>query len=88
MSGGIALQIALHGQHTGRPLAAADKGVASAEEAYQLARAGFDAGRISQLELRSIRSALISARNTAVNARLARVRAEVELAGLDGRAPF
>merc|ERR1711965_974724 len=67
---------------------AADKGVASAEEAYQLARAGFDAGRISQLELRSIRSALISARNTAVNARLARVRAEVELAGLDDRAPF
>ncbi|AIX52702.1 MULTISPECIES: TolC family protein [Enterobacterales] len=67
---------------------AADKGVASAEEAYQLARAGFDTGRISQLELRSIRSALISARNTAVNARLARVRAEVELAGLDGRAPF
>ena len=59
-----------------------------AEEAYQLARAGFDAGRISQLELRSIRSALISARNTAVNARLARVRAEVELAGLDDRAPF
>ncbi|AMN47042.1 transporter [Steroidobacter denitrificans] len=67
---------------------AADNGVTSAEKAYQLARAGFDVGRISQLELRSIRSALISARNTAVNARLVRVRAEVELAGLDGRAPF
>lgn len=69
-------------------IGAADNGVASAEEAYQLARAGFEAGRISQLELRSIRSALISARNTAVNARLARVRAEVELAGLEGRTPF
>ena len=67
---------------------AADNGVASAEEAYRLARAGFDAGRISQLELRSIRAALIAARNTAVDARLARVRAEVELARLDGRAPF
>jgi len=67
---------------------AADNSVAAAEEAYRLARAGFDAGRISQLELRSIRSALIAARNTVVNARLARVRAEVELARLDGRAPF
>lgn len=67
---------------------AADNGVGSAEEAYRLARAGFDAGRISQLELRSIRSALIAARNTAVDARLGRVRAEVELARLDGRAPF
>ena len=67
---------------------AADNGVASAEEAYRLARAGFDAGRISQLELRSIRAALIAARNTAVDARIARVRAEVELARLDGRTPF
>lgn len=67
---------------------AADNGVAAAEEAYRLARTGFDAGRISQLELRSIRSALIAARNTAVDARVARVRAEVELARLDGRAPF
>lgn len=67
---------------------AADSGVAAAAEAYRLARAGFDAGRISQLELRSIRSALIAARNTAVDARLARVQAEVELARLDGRNPF
>jgi len=67
---------------------AADNGVAAAEEAYRLARAGFDAGRISQLELRSIRSVLIVARNTAVDARLARVRAKVELASLDGRSPF
>ncbi len=67
---------------------AADNGVAAAEEAYRLARVGFDAGRISQLELRSIRSALIAARNSAVDARLARVRAEVELARLDSRPPF
>ena len=67
---------------------AADNGVAAADEAYRLARTGFDAGRISQLELRSIRSALIAARNAAVMARLARVRAEVELARLDGRTPF
>ena len=65
-----------------------DMGVASAEEAYRLSRLGFEAGRISQLELRSTRSALIAARDAAVEARLARVRAEVDLARLQGRAPF
>lgn len=67
---------------------AADSGVLAAEEAYRLARIGFDAGRISQLELRSTRAALIAARNIAVDARLARVLAEIDLAGLEGRAPF
>lgn len=67
---------------------AADSGVGAAEEAYRMARVGFDAGRVSQLELRSTRASLISARNAAVEARLARVRAEIDLAGLEGRAPF
>lgn len=69
-------------------VAAGDMGVSSAEEAYRLSRLGFEAGRISQLELRSTRVALISARDAAVEARLARVRAEIELARLQGRAPF
>lgn len=67
---------------------AADAGVSAAEEAYRLARIGFEAGRISQLELRATRTALISARQGAVEARLSRVRAEIDLAGLDGRIPF
>ncbi|MBO9501514.1 TolC family protein [Brevundimonas sp. A19_0] len=67
---------------------ATDAGVTAAEEAYRLSRIGFDAGRISQLELSSSRAALIAARNAAVDARLARVRAEVDLALLQGRAPF
>lgn len=67
---------------------AADESVLAAEEAYRLARIGFDAGRISQLELRSTRSALIAARGTAVDARLSRVGAEIDLARLEGRAPF
>lgn len=67
---------------------AADSGLASAEEAYRLARIGVDAGRISQLELRSARTALIAARSNAVDVRLARVMAEVDLARLEGRAPF
>ncbi|MDC8640483.1 TolC family protein [Xanthomonas hortorum] len=67
---------------------AADSGVAAAEEAYRLARIGFDAGRISLLELRSTRAALIASRATAVDARIARVLAEIDLAGLEGRIPF
>ena len=47
---------------------ATDAGVTSAEEAYRLSRLGFEAGRISQLELRASRAALISARNAAVDA--------------------
>ena len=62
--------------------------MSSAEEAYRLSRIGAEAGRISQLELRSSRTALIAARNAALDARLARVRAEIDLARLDGRAPF
>ena len=62
--------------------------MATAEEAYRLSRVGFDAGRISQLELRSSRAALIAARNAAVDARQARVMAEIDLALLEGRAPF
>ncbi|RXV42051.1 transporter, partial [Enterococcus faecalis] len=61
---------------------AADESVVAAEEAYRLTRIGFDAGRISQLELRSTRSALIAARGTAVDARLSRVAAEIDLARL------
>ncbi len=67
---------------------AADESVTAGEEAYRLARIGFEAGRISQLELRSTRSTLIAARASAVDARLARVAAEIELARLEGRAPF
>ena len=62
--------------------------MATAEEAYRLARIGFDAGRISQLELRSSRAALIATRNSAVDARQARVQAEIDLALLEARAPF
>lgn len=67
---------------------AADAGVVAAEEAYRLTRIGFEAGRLSQLELSATRAALVNARNAAVDARLARVRAEIDLARLQGRAPF
>lgn len=75
------------GASAGR-LSAADGAVRAAEHAYRLARIGVDAGRISQIELRSARSVFIAAQNAAVEARLARVRAEVEMARIDGRPPY
>lgn len=67
---------------------AADAGAEAAEEAYRLARIGAEAGRIAQLELRVTRAALITAKTSAVDARLARAEAEIDLARLEGRAPF
>ena len=69
-------------------VAATDAAVSAGDEAYRLTRIGFEAGRLSQLELRQARAVLIEARDEAVAARLARVRAEVELARLAGRTPF
>lgn len=86
-AGDLAAATARLGSSASR-VAAADAGVASAEEAYRLSRIGAEAGRISQLELRAGRAALINARSSAVDARLARVRAEIDLARLEGRAPF
>jgi cobalt-zinc-cadmium efflux system outer membrane protein len=69
-------------------VSAADAAAEAAEEAYRLSRLGTDAGRISQLELRVTRAALITAKTAAVDARLARALARIELARLQGRAPF
>lgn len=82
----LSAQAALQASHS--RTRAADVSVAAAEEAYRLARVGFDAGRISQLELRSLRAALIAARNSTVDARVSRVLAEIDLALLEGRTPF
>lgn len=73
---------------SGSRVRAADSSVATAAEAYRLARIGLEAGRIAPLELRGSREALIAARNTVVEARLSRALAEIDLALLEGRAPF
>ncbi|WP_295168832.1 TolC family protein [uncultured Brevundimonas sp.] len=69
-------------------VSAADASVAAASEAYRLTRIGFEAGRLSQLELRSARAGMVQARETAIAARLSRAKAEADLARLEGRAPF
>ncbi|TAJ71819.1 MAG: TolC family protein [Phenylobacterium sp.] len=67
---------------------AASAGEAAAAEAYRLARLGYEAGRLPLLELSSARRALAAARVRTLDARLARVRAEAEIARLTGRTPF
>lgn len=72
---------------TGR-VEAASAGETAAAEAYRLARIGYEAGRLPLLELTSARRALASARVRVLDARLARVRAEAEIARLTGATPF
>ena len=69
-------------------LEAATQGESAAAEAYRLARIGYDAGRTSLLELLAIRRALTEARLLAIDARLARVRANAALSMADGRIAF
>ncbi len=69
-------------------VSASDAGAAAAAEAYRLTRIGFEEGRLSALELRSARGAVVQARTAAIQARLSRTRAEADLARLEGRRPF
>lgn len=68
--------------------AAGERARDTAAEAYRMTLTGYEAGRVSQLELRGARIAFLDAHNSLLDARLARVRAEVELARLEGRIPF
>ncbi|MBJ7412476.1 MAG: TolC family protein [Phenylobacterium sp.] len=67
---------------------AAQASEAAAAEAYRLARIGYEAGRLPLLELSAARRALAAARTATIDARLARLRAEAEIARLTGRTPF
>ena len=69
-------------------LAAALAGEKASAEAYRLARIGYQAGRVPLLEVAAARRALVDAQSRTVDGRLARVKAQVELARLDGRIPF
>lgn len=67
---------------------AAGSAETAAAEAYRLARIGYEAGRLPLLELSSARRALAAARIRTLDARLAKARAEIDIARLTGRAPF
>lgn len=67
---------------------AASAAETAAAEAYRRARLGYEAGRLPQLELTSARRALAEAQGRTLDAQLAQVRAEADLARLTGRTPF
>lgn len=67
---------------------AASSGETAASEAYRLARLGYEAGRIPLVEVTNARRTLAAARVRTLDARLAQVRAEADIARLTGRTPF
>ncbi len=66
-------------------VAAAEQTTTASAEAYRLARIGYDAGRISLMELLSIRRGLVDAQLHAVEAKLNQLGAAAVLARLNGR---
>ena len=69
-------------------VAASAQAQAASEEAYRLARIGYDAGRTPLVELLIARRNVTTAQSAALDARLARLNAEAALARLSGRIPF
>ncbi len=71
-----------------RRLGATAEAESAANEAYRLARIGYDAGRTPLVELLTARRNLTEAQMRGLDARMARIRAEAALARLMGRIPF
>jgi len=69
-------------------LKASNESEVAAREAYRLSRVGYDAGRTPLTELLSFRRALSEAQLRAVEARFARIQAQITLSHLLGRIPF
>jgi len=68
--------------------AAARNAEMAADQAYRLTRTGYEAGRTPLSEVLTARRNLTDAQLRTLDARVARVRAEAELARLSGRIPF
>lgn len=69
-------------------LSAARAGEKASAEAYRLARIGYEAGRVPLLEVSAARRSLVDARRRTIDALLARVKAQAELARLNGWIAF
>jgi cobalt-zinc-cadmium efflux system outer membrane protein len=69
-------------------LTASTQAQMASDEAYRLARVGYEAGRTPLVELLLARRGLTLAQAGALDARLARIRAEAQLARLSARIPF
>jgi outer membrane protein, heavy metal efflux system len=80
--------VAAQAMAAGARVAASAQAASAAQEAYQLARVGYDAGRTPLIELLTARRNLTTAQAAMLEARLARITAEAALARLFGRIPF
>jgi outer membrane protein, heavy metal efflux system len=69
-------------------LTASSQAQMASDEAYRLARVGYEAGRTPLVELLLARRSLTAAQATVLDARLARIRVEAQLARLSARIPF
>lgn len=71
-----------------RSAIAAGEGEAAAREAYRLARLGYEAGKLPLIELLSARRDLVAASQRHIAARLARAKAQADLAQANGQIAF
>lgn len=69
-------------------VSASQQSEAAADEAYRLARVGYESGKTPLMEVLNAQRALTDARRATLDARVARVRAQATLARLAGLAPF
>ena len=67
---------------------AANQAEETSSQSYRLTRTGYESGRLPLIELLNAQRALALARTTLIEAQVARVRAEADLARLQGRTPF
>lgn len=67
-------------------VSASQQSEAAADEAYRLARVGYESGKTPLVEVLNAQRALTDARGDTLDARVARIRAEATLARLAGRA--
>jgi cobalt-zinc-cadmium efflux system outer membrane protein len=72
----------------GARVSAAAQAEMASDEAYRLARVGYEAGRTPLVEVLLARRGLTLAQGATIEARLARTRAEAEIARLSARIPF
>lgn len=72
----------------GTRLEASRQAESAADEAYRLARVGYDAGRLPLSEVLAARRDLIAARGRTIDTKLARVTALADLARAQGRLSF
>jgi cobalt-zinc-cadmium efflux system outer membrane protein len=69
-------------------LSSIESAILSAEETYRMSKIGFQAGRINLIEVQTARTTLFELKQLTISNLLERVRAESDLAMIEGRIPY